>query len=811
MALITDPATPRRSRLRSSPVIADMAQQLASPVVSAPTAPARPKFQVGPSLRPNFTMPPAGPEPYVAPAQLGAPVPGTAVGPSLRPNWTASGPVASAVRNNVGATEATYAAAPNSGPQMPGGMRPNAGPGMPGGMRPNAGPVYPGPATPAPQWPFAAKPAVPVAPKEMPRVGTMKRMWDATKGAPSAAAGAVSSGANSLRSNVGAAANTVRGMATEPGRVLDATASALRSPTGMAYTRAGGVAAAGIPDALDVGKVLANPGTSGIDVATQAAEGTGRLASAGAGAMGGATLGGAVGGPLAPLTAAAGAVIGGGIGYFAGDKAIRGLRNMVGADPRSPIETMPPIPPAPVPTPAVPAPTTPTTVPGRGEGQVLNGPVAPSVNPAYPAGPNVYSDGSDSGPIPGKDPSYRPQGGVVKDQGDSILRGSGDVSVVGSIGVDGYNRQLANLRALDGGGSGGGGGAAGIGTGRNSLRDTANAQDLGPNIDQRMALSTGSTHQRAAAAKAMSDMALTQTREQGENRRASMHAGVARESNNNSLRVAEMNNATQRENNAATTSVALRGHELDYQGRMAPMRLAQQQRETAQKFLSQTQGADGKGQPDPAAAHAAMVQAGLGDTPAAKALAEGVTTQLAQRAAGDKVVDDRMKATRSLFDGQGHKFIDQGAMSSLSPEERGKAAKAAEDDAHNWAMSTVPGFANADKETQRRVAPRIAAMYEVHLKTQEPDHTGNFGGLRTLLNKPADAQPTNQQRPREFFRGGSVGSRYGAIDGALTWGYENGDVDYKPANGNSLRIRNPSAEALAALRALSAGKNPLDD
>ncbi len=438
---------------------------------------------------------------------------------------------------------------------------------------------------------------------------------------------------------------------------------------------------------------------------------------------------------------------------------------------------------------------TPTTVPGRGEGQAKDDAAFASAVKAnqimrdgnsYSGGPNITAGADIVNP-----------NGTLRNGGLNSDRGFGVTSLDTS---EGHRQNLLELqrnaadRAVTDAQPVGGMTGIGGGTLSSSLGESHSRQST--------AMSTSNVGQRSQRQQDALDMQKAQL---GQARDlAGAQLAVTQAGQNQGLRIAEMNNATQRENNAATTRTALRGHELDYEGRMAPVRLAQQQREIAQKFL-------GTGGGDPAAAHAQMVAAGYGDTPAAKALAEGVTTQLSQRASSDKIDDERVKATRSLFDGQGHKFIDQGAMSSLDPEARGKAVKAAEDQAHNWAMTTVPGFANASKEKQRTLAPKIAAMYELFLKTQDPDHTGNLGGLRTLFNKPGNAQPTNQQRPTEFFKGGDVGSRYGLVSGALTAGYENGDVDFTPAGGNSLRIKNPSAEALAMLRHMSAGKDPLKD
>ena len=73
--------------------------------------------------------------------------------------------------------------------------------------------------------------------------------------------------------------------------------------------------------------VAKDPGSTGLDVATQAAEGTSKLATAGLGAAGGA----AVAGPV-------GALAGGIAGYYGGEKVIHGLRDYFGLNPDSPAE-----------------------------------------------------------------------------------------------------------------------------------------------------------------------------------------------------------------------------------------------------------------------------------------------------------------------------------------------------------------------------------------------------------------------------------------------------------------------------------------
>lgn len=87
------------------------------------------------------------------------------------------------------------------------------------------------------------------------------------------------------------------------------------------------------------------PGSTRLDVAEQAAEGTGKLAAAGVGAKTGAAAGAAVGawtGPLAPIAVPVGTVVGGlaggAAGYFGAEKLMEKGRAMLGADPRPAFE-----------------------------------------------------------------------------------------------------------------------------------------------------------------------------------------------------------------------------------------------------------------------------------------------------------------------------------------------------------------------------------------------------------------------------------------------------------------------------------------
>lgn len=130
---------------------------------------------------------------------------------------------------------------------------------------------------------------------------------------------------------------TGRAIAGAPTNAVSGTMSLLRSPTVLG---AGGTAVAAVPEALRTGEVLANPRATWNDVGTQAAEGAGRLGAAAAGAAGGMTLGAGLGSVVPGVGTAIGGLAGGALGglygYWAGDKAIRGLRGAAGVDTRSP-------------------------------------------------------------------------------------------------------------------------------------------------------------------------------------------------------------------------------------------------------------------------------------------------------------------------------------------------------------------------------------------------------------------------------------------------------------------------------------------
>lgn len=138
--------------------------------------------------------------------------------------------------------------------------------------------------------------------------------------------------------------------------------------------------------------------------------------------------------------------------------------------------------------------------------------------------------------------------------------GKGTVSILDTIGVDGYMRQLENIRSLGTAGpEGGGSGLAGIGGGTlsSALREKHNAQSTAMSTNN-----VGPRSQRSQDALDMHKASLAQ----------------ANQGQQQGLRIAEMNNATQRRSNDQNNATSLRGQDIHYAGQMAPLQLAAFQR-----------------------------------------------------------------------------------------------------------------------------------------------------------------------------------------------------------------------------------------
>lgn len=270
------------------------------------------------------------------------------------------------------------------------------------------------------QQPPAAPAALPAPPaKPMPQVDVQRQPWQGRTGSPQAEAWQASRATPSP--GAGAAPATAPAPAAKPtigprlGKIVRAAGPA-------------GGALAAIPEVVDTAAVAMNPQASGIDVATQAAQGAGRIGAAGAGAAGGAALG-ALTGPLAPVGVPLGALVGGAVGYAGADKLIDAGRKALGLDPRAPAAQMAPAVQAPAAAPAVApvaaAPAAPAALPGESFAPDPRTLTNPNAAPGFVTPAQVTRVGNSYSGAPGITGDIQ-----ITDQGGAPRRMGGSVSVV---------------------------------------------------------------------------------------------------------------------------------------------------------------------------------------------------------------------------------------------------------------------------------------------------------------------------------------------------------------------------------------------
>lgn len=416
---------------------------------------------------------------------------------------------------------------------------------------------------------------------------------------PTAPPAAPSTGMNRL---IAGARNAGSALANVPGALARGTSNVLRNPTALG---AGGTALAAAPEALRVGDVLANKNSTWNDVGTQAAEGVGRIASAGAGAAGGATLGAGIGSIVPGVGTAVGGVLGGlaggAYGYWAGDKAIKGLRSAADVDPSSPASRLAPSAPTPTTPGAPPADPPIATYSNEGVGKAPTG--RPSNAPSL-SDPNgaIYRDGNSfSGKdvkfgagVYNPDGSVRPSGGLIRNQDvtnpdgsvtKSTLRGGGTVTSLDTS--EGHRQNLLELQrnAAERANAAPVGGATDMG-GRTSMLDdlVAKSKSGGPDLSR-----------LPPVRRAQMEASLRQSQDANANALniAGLHDSTARAGMGSAQAIAAMHDATQRRSNDQNNATSLRGQDITYAGHMAPLQLAAMQRAQAAQVY-QNLGHDGK-------------------------------------------------------------------------------------------------------------------------------------------------------------------------------------------------------------------------
>jgi flagellum-specific peptidoglycan hydrolase FlgJ len=161
-----------------------------------------------------------------------------------------------------------------------------------------------------------------------------------TTGTPAAGTGANATSAGASAASSGGRYGRIAEAASKSVRAaLPETLGGTPLASGSKLLNGVGSAARWVGPALEAGQVAGvalDKKSSKADVAEQVAVGTGR----GASALAGAGLGGAAGAALGPVGGVLGAVAGGAAGYWGGDEAIRKIRSVFGLDERTPYERM---------------------------------------------------------------------------------------------------------------------------------------------------------------------------------------------------------------------------------------------------------------------------------------------------------------------------------------------------------------------------------------------------------------------------------------------------------------------------------------
>lgn len=548
-------------------------------------------------------------------------------------------------------------------------------------------------------------------------------------------------------------------------RPVVAASDALRGSTALG---AGGAALAAAPEALRTGRVLDNKNATWNDVGTQLAEGAGRVGAAGAGAAAGATLGAGVApflGPFAPVAPVIGGLAGGAYGYFAGDKAIRGLRNAFGLDARSPDERLGVAPTgaavAGTPPPATPMPATPTD---SGLPNALNQPAGPTGVLPRPSAASDYGMGAQPGAAPAQPNVLRTDS---RDVGN-VVPGYG----AEARAIDARTRQIndemaATQRYLDkfgpgpnGGGVGGFGGATQSSELRRQFDETPSASVLSRN---------GMSGYQSAQLQLQREQLAEARADRGE-RRALTAAGQ-----NNTLAIAQMNSETARRSNDQNNATTLRGQDLDYGAKLLPVQQAEAQRQRLAALMQAS------GSPEKARDNALRI----GDTASAKLLTEQITSGQALSQAQDAQAQTRSKTALDIF---------APGFTTTKTDAQGNTTSSFDEVGAKKALAVARGiygeqFERMTPEQQRAIAPQIIA--KVQNQTAETQVAPGWLDRAKRVVGMYEEPPT-VTAPRDL-RGGTL-SRAGLLDSVPTNNWM-----VKLPNGQVIDYRNATADQLKEL------------
>jgi hypothetical protein len=412
----------------------------------------------------------------------------------------------------------------------------------------------------------------------------------------------------------------------------------------------------------------------------------------------------------------------------------------------------------------------------------LRAPSAPATTPeAAPVNPNgVITRGpgnSYSGTANAKAGAdmVDPQGAAL-DAATGVKSGARagyGVSTIDGIGVEGHLRQLANIRALGGPGAG-----EPINTGAAGFGGATLSSALREKVEREKTPSMNGLSAQQAVAAQQGQRQLAQGFDLAQMQNATAQAGQA-----NQLRTAEMNNATLRENNANTARVNLRGHELDFERGMAPIRFQQQQRAQIADLLKSTNG-------DPAAAAQQALAAGRVDL--AETLSKPVATMQGEAEKRDGLIENKRKEIAAGV---------KGAFNHMDKDGQPKMSEALEAQAIARFMRANPDFhKEGDPVKRQQMLDDALGDEELMARFSKP----TSGGWASLVpnfisgNKPMLRQDNIPNA--ELLAKGKISGAIGGVRGALSPDAEKGDRFFDPGDGyEAVNMGDLSARALARL------------
>lgn len=474
---------------------------------------------VGPSLRPNFTMPDGRP-----PLQIGGPPPNTALTIRNAPNWT--------IPPSAGARQPFDIEMPPQAPPRPAF---DAGPG-----NPNVGPNG---SAQAQAFRASTAPAAPAAPVSMRDriVGGLREMKAGATG-PTARGLASAAVPGALGAAVGYGQRS-SDLAQQPAPFVPAAAKPGDIPSDPTVT-----GPPVVPERRPLGFGPNNEFTRNVANTLMA------LTPFGAGPAAATRL------PVAAASVGTPGRIRAGL-----DLASRGAQQFVAGaqggatlatgQPAEPVQSEPPVTPGPLDTRSYPGPTGPTPGVVMRSGNSFSGDDIKQ----------GFSYGGDGRPA-----------GLTPEQGGGGLKGGGTVTTMPTIGVEGYQRQLANIRGLGPApDSTVGQGAGGFGGGAFGLR--APAPDSGDRIRELM---RGGMSARQAGAFANQEAGIAEQRRSSDQNAGVQMAGITTGAN-----TAMRGNEVAMRGQDISAGTATRGQDMTFAANRANNRLAvmQAQRDQANK------------------------------------------------------------------------------------------------------------------------------------------------------------------------------------------------------------------------------------